>query len=67
VTIGLDALAGLCMLEVMTRRAWGIALIVLGFVVLSVGAALATVLILASGALIALAGSWLVWRQFPLA
>jgi hypothetical protein len=65
VTIGLDALAGLWMLEVMTPRASGIALIALGFAVLSVGAALATVLILALGALIALAGSWLVWRQFP--
>jgi hypothetical protein len=48
----------------MTRRAWGVALIVLGFAVLSGGAALATVLMIVSGALIALAGLWLVWRQF---
>jgi hypothetical protein len=47
----------------MTRRAWGVALILLGFTVLAVGAAWAAVLIIASGALIALAGSWLVWRQ----
>lgn len=36
----------------------------LGFTVLSVGAALATVLLIAAGALTALAGSLLVWRQF---
>jgi hypothetical protein len=48
----------------MTRRAWGVALIVLGFALLSVGAVLATVLMIASGAFIELAGSLLVWRQF---
>lgn len=51
------------MLDAMTPRAWGVALIVLGFAVLAVGAAWAAVLMIASGALIAFAGSWLVWRQ----
>ncbi|HJR53890.1 MAG TPA: hypothetical protein VJ982_09245 [Gemmatimonadota bacterium] len=41
-----------------------VCVIVLGFAVLSAGAALATVLMIASGALIALVGSWLVWTQF---
>jgi hypothetical protein len=48
----------------MTSRAWGFALIVLGFAVLSAGGASAAVLLIASGALIALVGSWLVWSQF---
>jgi hypothetical protein len=47
----------------MSQRGWGIVLIALGFAMLALGAAWATVLILASGALVTLAGSWLAWTH----